>query len=545
MGALHGLIEPEGWVGALEKFGAATDMAISVYESPDHRILGPVHSTRFFEATSQGRRDPPLFSECARDCLAQPSSAVIVEDHGVAVIGSALRRGDEVIGAVVGGYRLTAFPEESAILRFTRRHDLPMHAVWPTIRRQAPLLRTRLRVYADLLAAFTDTLVSEKIRAQDSAQAAARLAEANQAKDQFLAMLAHELRNPLAPIRIATQIIGHGPASPSDIQKAREIMDRQVGHLARLLDDLLDVARITRGSIELRKESVDLATVIEAALETSRPLIEQHGHTLAVSLSEERLWLDADPIRLAQVVTNLLNNAAKYTPPHGHIAVAASLEGRQAVLRVRDDGIGMAPELVSRVFDLFMQGDRSLAHVSGGLGIGLTIVRKLVELHGGTVSATSEGRGWGSEFVVRLPIVGAPAATSGVPAGEVRRLPPLRILVIEDNADTRELIRALLARDGHRVRVADRGASGIDLAHSVRPDVALVDIGLPDVDGYEVGRRIRAILGESVRLIALTGYGQAEHRQRSEDAGFDAHLVKPVSEQLLRETLAARYAPSR
>jgi signal transduction histidine kinase/ActR/RegA family two-component response regulator len=547
MGALHTLIEPATWRVALEKFGAATSLTIAVYESPPRRILGPMHATPLFEVINRDRPDPPLFTECARECLATRDSPVIVEDHGVAVIGSTLRGGDEVVGAVVAGYRLTAFPEESAIRRFARRHDLPMHAVWPTIRREAPLLRTRLRIYADLLAAFADTLLRENVRARDQAEVTARLAEANQAKDQFLAMLAHELRNPLAPVRIATQIIGHSAVSPSDIENAREIIDRQVGHLARLLDDLLDVSRITRGTIELQKEPVDLATLVATALEASRPLIEEHGHTLTVSLPAQRVRLDADPIRLAQVITNLVNNAAKYTPPHGQIGLAAHLEGPHVVVRVRDNGIGMAPELIGRVFDLFMQGDRSLAHTTGGLGVGLTIVRKLVELHGGTVSATSEGPGRGSEFVVRLPLGGAAAASvmsTGAPAAEIR-LPPLRILVIEDNADMRDLLRASLTRDGHRVEVAAGGAAGLDLARSGQPDVVLVDIGLPDMDGYEVGRQIRALLGPSVQLIALTGYGQAEDRQRSHEAGFDAHLVKPVSEQRLREAIAARHAASR
>jgi CheY-like chemotaxis protein len=359
-------------------------------------------------------------------------------------------------------------------------------------------------------------------------------------------MLAHELRNPLAPIRIATQLIGQSRVSPSDIENARAVVERQVGHLVRLLDDLLDVSRITRGNVELQKESVDLATVMATALEASRPLIEERGHNLTVSLPEDPVQLQADPIRLAQVVTNLLNNAAKYTLPHGHIRVAAVLEGRHVVLRVRDTGIGMAPELVTRVFDLFVQGDRSLARTAGGLGVGLTIVRTLVELHGGTVSATSEGPGRGSEFLVRLPVSNKASETiRAAPPAVVSPLPPLRILVIEDNADMRALVRAMLNRDGHRVEVADGGASGLEMARSVRPDVVLVDIGLPDLDGYEVGLRIRGILGQSVRLIALTGYGQAEDRERSRDAGFDAHLVKPVSEQLLREAMAGRHTASR
>jgi signal transduction histidine kinase/CheY-like chemotaxis protein len=543
MAALAPFIEPEGWHAALEKFGAATGLTIVVYESPDAHLLGPVHVTALFHAITHGGRDPALFRECAQACLAGADSPIMQEDHGVGVIGSPLRRGHEVIGAVVAGYRLTAFPEEAAIGRFARGHDQPMQALWPTIRREAPLRRARLRVYADLLAAFTDTLLRASIRAQESAQAATRLAEGNAAKDQFLAMLAHELRNPLAPIRIAAQLIGHRAASPSDTETAREILNRQVAHLARLLDDLLDVSRITRGKIELRKEWVDLATVVATALEASRPLIAEHGHQLAVSVPQDPVALEADPVRLAQVITNLVNNAAKYTPTHGQIRVVAARQDQEVVLRVRDNGSGMPPELVARVFDLFSQGDRSLAHAAGGLGVGLTVVRTLVELHGGTVSANSEGPGRGSEFVVRLPIGAAPAARGGVPAevhgAEAHALPRLHVLVIEDNADMRVLLQALLTGEEHRVEAADTGAAGLDLARSGRPDVALVDIGLPDLDGYEVGRQLRALLGPSVRLIALTGYGQAEDRRRSSAAGFDAHLVKPVSGSLLSETIWA------
>jgi len=539
MGALPTLIEPEAWHVALEKFGAATNLTIGVYESPPRRVLGPLHATPLFEVLNRGRPDPPLFSECTRECLATRASPIILEEHGVAVIGSALREDDEVVGAVVAGYRLTAFPDELATRRFAQRHELPMHALWPTIRRQAPLLRARLRIYAELLAAFTDTLLREHVRARDAAQAAAGLAEANDAKDQFLAMLAHELRNPLAPIRIAAQLISHKRVSPSDLEKARAVVDRQVGHLARLLDDLLDVSRITRGTIVLQKESVDLATVVATALEASRPLIEERGHHLAVSVPTDPVRLEADPVRLAQVVTNLVNNAAKYTPPGGQIRVAASLDGDDVVLRVRDTGIGMEPGLVARAFDLFRQGDRSLAHASGGLGVGLTIVRKLVELHGGTVSATSEGPGHGSEFEVRLRRGNVAAVTNGVSRPEIPRLSPSRVLVIEDNPDMGSVVRAFLTGDGHRVEVASGGASGVELARSMRPEVVLVDIGLPDLDGYEVARQIRAMLGASVRLIALTGYGHASDRQRSREAGFDAHLVKPVSGQLLHETLGA------
>jgi CheY-like chemotaxis protein len=328
------------------------------------------------------------------------------------------------------------------------------------------------------------------------------------------------------------------------VQKARQIVDRQVVHLTRLLDDLLDVSRITTGRITLRKESVNLATAVANALEASRGLIQERVHSLYVSLPEAPIRVDADPMRLEQIITNLLNNAARYTPPRGHIRVTATRENADAVLRVQDDGVGIPAHLLSRVFDLFAQGERSLARSEGGLGIGLTIVRDLVELHGGAATVASEGPGRGCEFVVRLPLGrGREVRPEAVTQAGV--LPALRILVIEDNADSRDMLRSVLELDGHQVVVAADGREGLEVARSARPDVALIDIGLPGLDGYEVGRRIRNDRGVSVRLVALTGYGQAEDRRRSEAAGFDAHLVKPATPEQIRGALVTRPAPSR
>jgi signal transduction histidine kinase/CheY-like chemotaxis protein len=461
----------------------------------------------------------------------------VIEEHGVAVVASGLRLGDRAIGAVVGGYGLTAFPEEAAVRRFTLRHDVPFLPAWQAIRHQAPVTAPRLRVYAELLAALADTLLGENVRAHEYEQTAARLAHTNQAKDQFLAMLAHELRNPLAPIQIAMQVIGSPDARGAELEKARHIVERQVQHLSRLLDDLLDVSRITSRKIELRKRPVSLAVAVANALDASRSHLEQRQHSLSVSLPEDPIVLDADPTRLEQVITNLVNNAAKYTPAQGHISVTARRHDGEAVLTIRDDGIGIAPDLLPHVFDLFTQADQSLVRSAGGLGIGLTIVRNLVELHGGTVTAESEGPGRGSEFVVRLPLGRPSEAPARADPTDAPATGPLRILVIEDNADTADALRAFLEMDGHHVNVATDGPRGLEVARAVRPDVALIDIGLPGVDGYEVARRIRT-LGHSFALVALTGYGQPEDRRRAAEAGFDGYVVKPVSPEVLRQVLA-------
>jgi PAS domain S-box-containing protein len=370
-------------------------------------------------------------------------------------------------------------------------------------------------------------------------RAEAALREANRRKDVFLAMLSHELRNPLAAISNAVQIFrARGPAVP-ELQWATELIDRQLHHMTRMVDDLLDVSRITQGKVELRKEPVELATVVSTAVEASRPLIEKWGHRLTVTVPPAPIRLDADPTRLAQVITNLLNNAAKYTGHGGRIALCAEQEGGWVEVRVKDDGIGIPGEMLSRVFDLFTQVDGSRAHAEGGLGIGLTLVRRLVEMHGGAVEAKSEGVGKGSEFVVRLP-VGAPArgdGRKGIEGGEPAPA-ALRILVVDDNRDAADSLGMVLRMMGHEVEIAHDGLEAVGAATSFRPDVALLDIGLPKLDGYEVASRIRKQHpAGGIVLVALTGWGQEEDRQRAREAGFDHHLTKPVEFKVLQKML--------
>ena len=350
---------------------------------------------------------------------------------------------------------------------------------------------------------------------------------ANRAKDHFLAMLAHELRNPLAPIRSGIYLIGRRLGDDPLIERTREIIERQLGHLTRLLDDLLDVARITQGKIELVRTPLDLAAAVTEAMEAARSLTDSKGHTVRLELPERMVRLEADPTRLVQIIDNLLSNAAKYTPAKGVITVSAGEDDGWAVVSVKDTGIGIRPELLPRVFDLFSQLEPSTARTEGGLGVGLTLVRRLAELHGGRVTAHSEGPGMGSEFVVYLP-AGAraphPTEDSQGPIMAISR----RILIVEDNADAADMLRTALELDGHQVWVARDGQAGVAAAVAEPPDIMLVDIGLPGLDGYDVAREVRSALGRRVRLVALTGYGQPADRQRAAEAGFDAHLVKPL-----------------
>lgn len=375
------------------------------------------------------------------------------------------------------------------------------------------------------------------------------LKDTDRRKDEFLAMLAHELRNPLAPIRNAVQVLRMAGPGDGALQHARDLIDRQVSHLVRLVDDLLDVSRITRGKINLRSEPVDLAAVVASAVESSRPLIDARRHDLALTLPDRPALVMGDLTRLSQVVLNLLNNSAKYTPEGGKLALTVERHDSQAVIRVRDNGVGIAPELLAQVFDIFTQAERTLDRAQGGLGLGLTLVRKLVEMHGGSVAAASRGLGQGSEFVVRLPLADLRSPMEAG-ADEAKRESPnencrlCKVLVVDDNVDAADSLALLLRLTGNEVRTAYDGPNALQAAEEHRPDVIFLDIGLPGMDGYEVGRRLRQQPGfEQTPLVAVTGYGSADDRRRSDECGFYAHLVKPVSPADV-EQLLARLKPA-
>jgi signal transduction histidine kinase len=360
---------------------------------------------------------------------------------------------------------------------------------------------------------------------------------ASQAKDEFLAMLGHELRNPLGAIAGAVGLLGVARASPQTAERARAVIARQLQHVSRLVDDLLDVSRVTAGKAELIRRPLDLAELVTTAANMWRSSGRFDQHRVSVDVASA--WVDADEARLEQVLSNLVGNALKYTPAGGEVHVRVSAEEGAAVLEVADSGVGMTPDLLERVFDLFVQGERTLERAQGGLGIGLTMVKTLVEMHGGTVDVRSGGVGKGSTFTVRLPRAVDRAAPRGGPASAARPAARHRLLIVEDNEDVREMLRMQLTLQGHEVHEATDGEAGVALAAAVAPDVALIDIGLPGLDGYQVARRIRdAANGRPIRLVALTGYGQAEDRRRALDAGFDAHVTKPVLPERLAEVIA-------
>lgn len=389
---------------------------------------------------------------------------------------------------------------------------------------------------------WTANDISKQSQALRAAEEAAR--QADRHKDEFLATLAHELRNPLAPIGNALQLLRHTDHDPAVTRQAQDTLQRQFAKMVRLVDDLLDIGRITRDKLELRKSRTELKPVILQAIETTRALPEGAGHDLQVALPTEPIWLDADPVRLSQVFSNLLTNACKFSDAGGTVSIAAARQGDAAVVTVEDFGIGIEPDKRESIFEMFEQVDKSLERTRSGLGIGLTLVKRLVELHGGSIAAHSEGLDRGSQFVVRLPLlVEQPSPATTAPRGACAApSTSKRILVTDDNRDAANSLAMLLKISGHQVDTAYDGAEAIRKAEANHPDVILLDLGMPGKNGYEVCRLIRQVpWGKDIRIVALTGWGQEQDRRKTHDAGFDHHLVKPVSPDALKEALTPRH----
>jgi signal transduction histidine kinase len=403
------------------------------------------------------------------------------------------------------------------------------------------ILRAKVGVFVDLHLKTRELERLNKNLERRVAQRTEELEEAGRRKDQFLAVLAHELRNPLAAIRMAAQSVGLPDSPQAERERWSMVIERQISHLSRLIDDLVDVSRITRGSIELQRRVVDIGGIVAEAIEASRPTIEDRRHELVVRLPEGSISVNGDAARLVQVIANLLHNSSKFTPKGGKITIAVERAGEEMVLRVTDNGIGIDPESLPKVFEMFSQVGRPLDRPSAGLGIGLALVRTLVELHGGSVSAHSEGAGTGTQVTVRMPCLpalledGSPARKRETPA----TLPPSRILVVDDNADAADALAFMLRAAGHEVSTAHDGLEALNISPEFRPEIVLLDLGMPNLNGYATAHRMREEpWGKDIVLVALTGWGQPKDRDRTSRAGFNAHLVKPVGVEELFGTLA-------
>jgi signal transduction histidine kinase/ActR/RegA family two-component response regulator len=448
------------------------------------------------------------------------------------------RRAAVWYGARVGETHLIGIDAAVAVARASNGPiafgSNPLH--WMEI--ELPVGRERGRLLVARRAPFADdtdrVLVRNAANLVGTALESANVLEGARRKDEFIATMSHEIRNPLAPLRTAVALLrntGH-----SEIAPACDVMERQLGYLARLVDDLLDTSHISRGTLALRRETVDLSNVMRTAVEASGPGIRDAGHELETTMPPSPIWLDGDPVRLGQIFTNLLNNAARFTARGGRITFRAEARDRQAIVSVRDTGSGFAPEVAGRLFEMFAKSDRS-----AGLGIGLSLARRLAEMHQGTIEACSDGPGTGAEFIVRLPTTAPPTTKDANPEPVGRLRPasaPLRILVADDNVDSADLLAMLFSMLGCEVASAHDGEQAVATARTFRPDLAVLDIGMPRLDGYEAARKIRGEFGgRDLTLVAMTGWGQEEDRRRAREAGFDDHLLKPVDLDRLQRLL--------
>lgn len=543
---IAGLADPEQRVERSRRLAAALGAESLLFFCPDPELGTLLPALPFPQTLPAGVRWHALLASCLVDGEAQDHLPSPYDGNTKPVF--ALAGADGSVLTLIGGSAEQApvaevrsmLPLLAAAFRGERvaQNARASSQVAEEAAARAKALAVSLdRVRHDL----GEALMKANATSAENARLYQEVRDADLRKDEFLAMLGHELRNPLAPIQNALQIMKIAASDPIIMERAREISERQVRHLMRLVDDLLDVSRITRGKIRLRKSPVELSTIITNAIETSRPLIESRRHELTITYPPESIQVDADPVRLAQVLMNLLNNAAKYTEEGGNIWLTAETEGQMAQISVRDTGVGIAPDLLPKVFDLFTQIDRTLDRSQGGLGIGLTLVRRLIEMHGGDVRVYSAGPDRGTEFIVRLPIL---RATTTVPVARKRGSPRHsvrnRILVVDDNIDAAKTLAALLRLSGQEAQTAHEGAAAIEIARSWRPAMILLDIGLPGMDGYAVASRLQSDeQTKGIRLVALTGYGQEEDRRRTTQAGFERHFVKPADIAQILELLSS------
>jgi PAS domain S-box-containing protein len=494
-----------------KRAGEIQSRLAAIVESSDDAIISKTLDGVITSWNSAAER---LFGYSAAEAIGKPITLVIPAD----------RRDEErtIIERLRQGERIDHY-ETIRISRHGKEIDISL-----TI---SPIRDDRGRIIG---ASTIAREITERKRVEQA------LKDADRRKDEFLAMLAHELRNPLAPLRSSLQVLRMTRSNDKVIDQTRGIMQRQVDHMVRLIDDLLDISRISRGKLELLKQRIPLAAVIDIALETCDPLIKKNHHELIVTMPPHPLFIEADQVRVTQVLDNLLTNASKFTPAGGTIWLKAERDNDQAVISVKDTGCGIAPEMLTSIFEMFAQAQQSLERSQGGLGIGLTLVKRLVEMHGGSVEARSAGLGKGSEFVIRLPLAGSvieqhrlsDAKPPPPPAGK-------RVLVADDNHDAAECLGLMLEMMGNEVRTAHDGQEAVELAETFRPQIILLDLGMPGLSGYDAARLIRQqSWSKNVRLVALTGWGQEEDKQRTRAAGFDHHLVKPAEPELLEKLLA-------
>ena len=525
---------------ALEKYAAAHHLTVEVYGADGGRVAGPLNRTPAFDLFSR-EGAPGMFAACARQCLSQsdPGLPIVVEEHhGLAVVGTTLVLAGEIAGAAVAGYALTTHLSYREVVRLARDCRLPFDDVWTVTRKELPVSRSRLPLRGELLGIVANTLLSEHYRSRQLEETSLRLAEAAEAKDKFLAMLSHELRTPLTGILGYAALARRGKLDAAT-ERALEVIERNAKLQTRLIEDLLDVSRIISGSLRLEIRPIALGPVLAVAVANARPGAESKGLRLDLVGDPSAAMVAGDPVRLQQIVSNLLVNAVKFTPSGGTVEVRLEKRGPEATIVVRDTGAGIRPEFLPYVFDRFRQDDATEARSHGGLGLGLAIVRHLVELHSGSISAASPGEGHGATFTVTLPaLAGAEApveAASAAGSSAPRDAPPtlrgLRVLVVDDDVDARDLFtRALEHYDARVTAVASAGAA-LTALERWKPHVLVSDIAMPEESGYVLMQKIRRLppeQGGMVPALALTAYAGANDVRLALSAGFSAHVAKPI-----------------
>jgi signal transduction histidine kinase/CheY-like chemotaxis protein len=531
------------WRPALDKYAQATGLAVQLFGLEGKVVLGSLHPTPLTTLFREYGFEPGLFAECARRCLEQTElrpAVVVHESHGLTVVGTSLVLDGTIAGAAVAGYALAAFLQVSAARRWAQSAAVPFDRLWHIVRRQAPVPERRLMLHGELLQVLGDALLRENHRTRQYEQTVVQLEAASTAKDDFLAVLSHELRTPLTPILGWASILKKN-ASPEQ-RRAAEDIERNALLQSRMVDDLLDMARVAHGTMKLDLEILDMAATIRTALEVSTRHVENKSIRLEVAQSGEPLFVQGDAGRLQQIFRNILSNAVKFTPSGGVIRVTLSREHESALLVVSDTGVGIAPEFLPFVFDMFRQQEQGVRREHEGLGIGFSLVKRLVEIHKGTVEVSSAGTGRGTEVTVRLPLAAEiPDLDDAAPAAaplSASALAGLSLLIVEDSQDSREALRAILEQLGAEVLLACNGREALEVVAKTAPDLVLCDLRMPVMDGFEFVRELQRAPA-SPPVVAISGLESEADGEHTREAGFHAHIKKPFDEATVAAAIAA------